>query len=71
MDSDAGNKHRKSDSPFSSWRSGFFRNGTFPSLQQKELIWVENSAHFPCFEETEKFNKLMVTKVLDGNKIHS
>ena len=31
---------------------------------KKELIWFEKSAHFPCFEEAEKFNTLMVDKVL-------
>lgn len=31
---------------------------------KKELIWFEESAHFPQFEEANKFNKLMVNKVL-------
>ena len=31
---------------------------------EKELIWFEKSAYFPCFEESEKFNTLMVDKVL-------
>ena len=30
---------------------------------QKELIWFESSAHSPCYEEPEKFNRLMVEKV--------
>lgn len=30
----------------------------------KEFIWFENSAHSPCFEEPEKFNQVMVGKVL-------
>ncbi len=29
----------------------------------KEFIWFENSAHSPCYEETERFNRLMVEKV--------
>ena len=31
---------------------------------KKELIWFEKSGHFPCFEEADKFNTLMVDKVL-------
>jgi len=31
---------------------------------KKELIWFEKSAHSPCFEEAEKFNKIMIKKVL-------
>jgi esterase/lipase len=31
---------------------------------EKELVWFEKSAHSSCFEEAEKFNKLMVDKVL-------
>ncbi|WP_313757838.1 alpha/beta hydrolase [Tissierella sp.] len=27
---------------------------------KKELIWFEESAHFPLFEENEKFNKLII-----------
>lgn len=27
---------------------------------KKELIWFEESAHFPLFEEYEKFNKLVI-----------
>lgn len=34
---------------------------------QKTLEWFENSSHTPCFEEYEKFNKLMVEKVLAEN----
>ncbi len=30
---------------------------------KKELVWFENSAHYPNFEEPEVFNKLMVEKV--------
>ena len=29
----------------------------------KEFIWFERSAHSPCYEEPEKFNRLMVEKV--------
>ena len=31
---------------------------------KKELVWFENSAHSPQYEEAEKFNRLIVTKVL-------
>ena len=31
---------------------------------KKELIWFEKSAHFPCFEEADKFNRLIEEKVL-------
>jgi len=31
---------------------------------KKELIWFEQSAHNACFEEAEKFNRLMVDMVL-------
>jgi proline iminopeptidase len=34
---------------------------------KKKLVWFENSAHCPCFEESEKFNKLMVDIVLNEN----
>ncbi|MBN1574065.1 MAG: alpha/beta hydrolase [Deltaproteobacteria bacterium] len=30
---------------------------------KKEFIWFERSAHSPCFEEPERFNRLMVEKV--------
>ncbi|WMJ86043.1 alpha/beta fold hydrolase [Anaerocolumna sp. MB42-C2] len=30
---------------------------------KKELIWFEQSAHNACFEEAEKFNRLMVDMV--------
>lgn len=29
---------------------------------KKELIWFEQSAHSPCFEEAEKFNRLVTEK---------
>jgi pimeloyl-ACP methyl ester carboxylesterase len=32
----------------------------------KELIWFENSAHFPIVEEAEKFNDLLINHVLKG-----
>ncbi len=35
---------------------------------KKELFWFENSAHMPNFEEAEKFNDLMINKVLAENK---
>lgn len=31
---------------------------------QKELIWFEKSAHFPIFEESEKFNSVLIYKIL-------
>lgn len=31
---------------------------------RKELIWFEHSAHCACFEESEKFNRLMTDMVL-------
>lgn len=34
----------------------------------KELIWFEDSAHSPNFEETEKFARMMVEKVLEETK---
>jgi len=30
---------------------------------QKELIWFENSAHFPFYEESERFNQIMIDVV--------
>ena len=39
----------------------YFNSITAP---KKELIWFDQSAHSPCFEEAEKFNTLMVEKVL-------
>lgn len=30
----------------------------------KELVWFEKSAHFPFYEEPEKFNKVMKEKIL-------
>ncbi|MEA3479001.1 MAG: hypothetical protein U9R60_12520 [Bacteroidota bacterium] len=39
----------------------YFNTITAP---KKELIWFDQSAHSPCFEEAEKFNTLMVEKVL-------
>ena len=37
----------------------------FKSLQapRKELVWFEKSAHYPCFEEADLFNQIMVEKV--------
>lgn len=32
----------------------------------KELIWFENSAHFPFYEEPQKFNDMMINKVLSN-----
>lgn len=32
----------------------------------KELIWFENSAHFPFYEEPQKFNEIMINKVLSN-----
>ncbi len=39
----------------------------FQHLQapHKELVWFEYSAHSPCFEEAEKFNRLIVERVLN------
>lgn len=34
---------------------------------KKELIWFENSAHSPVYEEPERFNRLMVEKVKAEN----
>lgn len=31
---------------------------------KKELIWFENSAHFPFYEEPSRFNDVMINKVL-------
>jgi pimeloyl-ACP methyl ester carboxylesterase len=33
----------------------------------KELIWFESSAHSAPFEEPDKFNQLMIEKVLREN----
>lgn len=33
----------------------------------KELIWFEQSGHSPCYEESEKFNRMMSEKVLKDN----
>jgi hypothetical protein len=32
----------------------------------KELIWFENSAHFPFYEAPQKFNDIMINKVLSN-----
>ncbi len=39
----------------------FFHTITAP---KKELVWFEQSAHSACFEESEKFNRLMTDMVL-------
>ncbi|MCX7710084.1 MAG: alpha/beta hydrolase [Clostridia bacterium] len=31
---------------------------------RKELVWFEKSAHSPCFEESEKFNNVLISQVL-------
>ncbi|MDM8552670.1 alpha/beta hydrolase [Desulfobacterales bacterium HSG2] len=31
----------------------------------KEIIWFENSAHFPFYEEAENFNKMIIAKFLN------
>jgi pimeloyl-ACP methyl ester carboxylesterase len=45
----------------------------FNQLQapSKELIWFENSAHFPFVEEQEKFNNLLINHVLKDAPIES
>lgn len=40
---------------------GYFTRLVAP---QKEWVWFENSAHFPQWEEAEKFHDLLVKKVL-------
>ncbi len=42
----------------------------FKSLKapKKEIFWFENSAHMPNFEEAQKFNDLLINKVLAENK---
>jgi len=35
---------------------------------KKELIWFEKSAHSPNFEEPEKFNEVMIEKILKGSQ---
>ena len=32
---------------------------------KKEIIWFENSAHFAFYEESEKFNEMVITKFLN------
>lgn len=39
----------------------------FIKAPRKTLEWFEKSAHCSCFEEPEKFNRLMVEKVLKEN----
>lgn len=39
----------------------------FLKAPKKTLEWFEDSAHLACFEEPEKFNRLMVEKVLAEN----
>jgi|GEM_PF-205415 len=34
------------------------------SAPHKELVWFENSAHFPFYEEPLKFNDILINKVL-------
>jgi pimeloyl-ACP methyl ester carboxylesterase len=31
---------------------------------KKEIIWFENSAHFASIEENEKFNDLLINRIL-------
>jgi len=70
MDSDAGNKHRIPVYFFLGRHDygvpAVVAEKYFEIIKapKKELIWFEESAHFPCFEEAEKFNTLMVDKVL-------
>ncbi len=33
----------------------------------KEMVWFENSAHFPFYEESQKFNEIMINKVLSDS----
>ena len=35
----------------------------------KELIWFENSSHFPFYEEPEKFNKTIIEKFIQHVKL--
>jgi pimeloyl-ACP methyl ester carboxylesterase len=37
---------------------------------RKELVWFENSAHFPNVEETEKFNDFLINRVLKNSDVH-
>lgn len=32
----------------------------------KEIVWFENSAHFPFYEESERFNRTIVEKLLES-----
>lgn len=34
------------------------------SAPTKEIIWFENSAHFPFYEEPQKFNKMIIEKFI-------
>ena len=38
---------------------------------KKELVWFENSAHSPQYEEAAKFNRLIRTKVLQETDVKS
>ncbi len=35
------------------------------NAQEKELIWFDDSAHFPFYEESEKFNEILIDRFLN------